>query len=450
MSNNLQAQVNEMSELLNNREMKKEKLKQMLKKLHSGEDEEKVREEFKDVLRSISPLEIPLIEQELVKEGISPREIAKMCDIHVEIFRESVRGAESDVKELPAGHPLRTLYEENIEIMKDAEILNLYASSILNLEGKNRSNVLRTLESIVKGLKAIGYTHYNREEMVHFPYLERRGLNAVPAVLWRKHDEIRSEINKLLREIKKENYDEIVEISRDLASRLIDMVFRENNILYPTLKVLLSEGEFKAIRMLDDEIGYYKVKPGEEWNSDAEPIMPYQVRDAITAEQLMNLPQSLIEEMQKNMGDVKLKPDKAELIREGDVKLENGYLLPEEISAMLATMPVDVTFIDANDRVRFFSGGERIFTRTASILGRPVQLCHPPKSVHIVNKILQGFKSGEKSRADFWIDMGGRKILIQYFAVRNKEGEYLGALEFTQDITDIKKIEGEKRLLDWS
>jgi len=360
-----------MSELLDNREMKKEKLKEMLKKLQSGEDEAQVKEEFKDVLRSISPLEIPLIEQELVKDGVSPREIAKMCDIHVEIFRESVRGAENEIKELPAGHPLRTLYEENIEIMKDAEILNLYASSLPNLEGKKREVTLKTLEGIARNLKAIGYTHYNREEMIDFPYLERRGLNAVPAVLWRKHDEIRSEINKLLREIDRENYEEIVTISQDLANRLIDMVFRENNILYPTLKVLLSDGEFKAIRMLDDEIGYYKVKPRDEWKTDAEPIMPYEVKAELTAEQLMNLPQHLIDEMKEKMGGIeRLKADKSELIREGDIELEEGYMLPQEISAMLSTMPVDVTFIDANDRVRFFSGGERIFTRTRSVLGR--------------------------------------------------------------------------------
>jgi len=441
-----------MSELLDNREMKKEKLKEMLKKLHSGEEEEKVKEEFKEVLRSISPLEIPLIEQELVAEGVSAREIARMCDIHVEIFRESVSGAEKEVAKFPSGHPLRTLYEENVEIIKDAEILNLYASSVLKLKGNALKSTLKTLEGIVRRLKAVGYTHYNREEMIIFPYLERRGLNAVPAVLWRKHDEIRAEMNKLLRLITKgENLSDISSMGQDLSSRLIDMVFRENNILYPTLKVLLSDGEFKAIRMLDDEIGYYKVKPRDEWKTDAEPIMPYEVKAELTAEQLMNLPQHLIDEMKEKMGGIeRLKADKSELIREGDIELEEGYMLPQEISAMLSTMPVDVTFIDANDRVRFFSGGERIFTRTRSVLGRPVQLCHPPKSVHIVNKILQAFKKGERNKADFWIDMRGRKILIQYFAVHDKDGKYMGALEFTQDITDIKKIEGEKRLLDWS
>lgn len=438
-----------MSELLDNKEVKKEKLKEMLKKLHKGEDEERVKEEFKDVLRSISPLEIPLIEQELVKEGISPREIAKMCDIHVEIFRESVRGAENEIENLPDGHPIKNYYEENIQIIKDAEILNLYSSSLLRLKGKERESVLKTIEGIVKGLKLVGYIHYNKEEMILFPYLEIRGLNAVPAVLWRKHDEIRSEINKLLRMIiKGEGFEGIATLGMDLASRLIDMVFRENNILYPTLMVLLSKGELAAINRQDREIGYYKIEP-PEWKTDAEEILPYQVKAEITPEQMMSLPQHLLNEVGKKMEGRMPEADKHNLVREGDIELEHGFLLPEEISYMLSTMPVDVTFIDSEDRVRFFSSGSRIFTRTESILGRKVQLCHPPKSVHIVNKILQAFKKGERDKAEFWIDMRGRKILIQYFAVRDSQGNYLGTVEVTQDITDIKKIEGEKRLLDW-
>ncbi len=437
-----------MSELLDNREMKKKKLKEMLKKLHSGEDEEKVKEEFKDVLRSISPLEIPLIEQDLVAEGISAREIARMCDIHVEIFRESVSGAEKEIFKFPQGHPLRNLYEENVNIVKDAEVLNLYSSSLRKTDGKARKNTLKVIEGLTRGLKAVGYTHYNVEEMVIFPYLERRGLNAVPAVLWRKHDEIRAEMNKLLEHVAKEEYKKVEEIGQDLTARLIDMVFRENNILYPTLKVLLSDGEFKAIRRLSDEIGYYKIEP-KEWSTDAKEIMPYEVREEITAEKLMSLPQHLIQELKKNMGEVNLKPDEKELIRDGDIALEEGYMLPEELSAMLATVPADITFIDSDDRVRFFSGGERIFTRTRAILGRPVQLCHPPKSVHLVNKILQAFKKGERNKAEFWIDIGGKKILIQYFPVW-KNGKYLGTIEFTMDITEVQKIKGEKRLLDWS
>ena len=122
----------------------------------------------------------------------------------------------------------------------------------------------------------------------------------------------------------------------------------------------------------------------------------------------------------------------------------------EEIEAILNTLPVDITFVDAEDTVRYFNKAEgRIFVRTKSVIGRKVQMCHPQKSVHIVNKILDSFRSGKKDVAEFWIQMGERLVHIRYFAVRDKDGRYLGTLEVTQDLTDIKKIEGEKRLLDW-
>ena len=136
-------------------------------------------------------------------------------------------------------------------------------------------------------------------------------------------------------------------------------------------------------------------------------------------------------------------------MREDDIRLEEGYLSIEEINAIFKTIPIDITFIDKDDRVRFFGEGERIFPRTSSILGRPVQLCHPPRSVHIVNKILEAFKNGRKNSAEFWINMGGKLIYIRYFPVFDDKGSYIGTIEITQDISSIKKIEGEKRLLEW-
>ena len=125
-------------------------------------------------------------------------------------------------------------------------------------------------------------------------------------------------------------------------------------------------------------------------------------------------------------------------------------LKPEVIEAMLDSMPVEVSFVDENDEVRYFNkNGDRIFPRPRSIVGKKVQQCHPQKSVHKVLQILEAFKKGEKDVAEFWINLKGRQIYIRYFPVRDKDGKYLGTLEASQDITDIKKIEGEKRLLDW-
>ena len=135
---------------------------------------------------------------------------------------------------------------------------------------------------------------------------------------------------------------------------------------------------------------------------------------------------------------------------EETLQFEAGSLSKGEIDAILETLPVDITFVDREDRVKYFNkAGKRIFVRTKAVLGRKVQLCHPKKSIHIVNMILEAFRRGEKDSAEFWINMKDRLIYIRYFAVRNRDGEYLGTLEVTQDITEIKKIKGEKRLLDW-
>ena len=135
---------------------------------------------------------------------------------------------------------------------------------------------------------------------------------------------------------------------------------------------------------------------------------------------------------------------------EGMLQFETGSLSKEEVEAVLDSLPIDISFIDKEDRVKYFNKAEgRIFVRTKAVIGRKVQLCHPQKSVHVVNRILEAFKTGKKDVAEFWINLNDRLILIRYFAVRGKNGKYLGTVEVTQDITDIKKIEGQKRLLDW-
>ncbi|MDV3104567.1 DUF438 domain-containing protein [Thermococcus waiotapuensis] len=444
-----------MTELLKAREYKKEQLKELLLRIHRGESVEKLKEEFRQVLSGISPLEIPIIEQELVKEGISAKDIAKMCDLHVELFREAVKGTdELEEKDLPDGHPLKTLYQENKEILKDAEILNLYAKTLATTKDERmREEILGVLEEIVGNLRKIGSTHYNREEMLIFPYIERRGLTAIATVLWTKHDEIRFMIKylaELLRKRSEMPWEEFVERFKakagEAAFALSDMVFRENNIFYPTLKALLSEGEWKAIRMQEKEAGFYKVNP-PAWDpgEDVKPLHPWEINPELSVEQLLSLPK----EVQGALRGQPLEFDRSKLKREGDIDLGTGYLNLKELKAIFEALPVDVTFIDRDDRVRFFSPGERIFERTLSVLGRPVQLCHPPKSVHIVNKILQAFKEGRKREATFWLRLGEKYVYIRYVPLFDENGEYMGTLEITMDIAPYKAIEGEKRLLDW-
>jgi len=132
------------------------------------------------------------------------------------------------------------------------------------------------------------------------------------------------------------------------------------------------------------------------------------------------------------------------------LRFEAGTLSKDELEAILNTLPADITFVDKEDTVRYFSKSEkRIFVRTKAIIGRKVQQCHPQKSIHIVDKIVESFRNSKKDVAEFWIQKDNRLVHIRYFPVRNKDGKYLGTIEVTQDITDLKKIEGEKILLDW-
>ena len=134
----------------------------------------------------------------------------------------------------------------------------------------------------------------------------------------------------------------------------------------------------------------------------------------------------------------------------GFMQFENGALTKPQLDSLLNTLPVEITFINENDSVCFFNKPEKIiFVRSKGIIGRKVQNCHPAASLDTVNKIIESFKTGKKNAAEFWIDMAGRKIHIRFFAVRDPAGKYLGSMEVVQDVTDIQKLQGEKRLLNW-
>ncbi|MCF7890523.1 DUF438 domain-containing protein [Candidatus Bipolaricaulota bacterium] len=429
------------------KKQRKERIKELLREIHEKGEIGELKEEFKDLLREISPLEIPMMEQEMMEEGVDAEEIASMCDIHVELFRESVQD-KFDLEGLGEGHPLKSLYLENEEITKDAEKLGLRVKDIT--QGKKGGKAFGELAQFAGKLNKIGRTHYTREETLLFPYIERRGITSVPEVLWRKHDETREKIKDLLGLLDRDNWEgkppieEITETANEVSQSAIDMVFRENNILYPTVKELLSDGEWLAIHNQSRGIGYYEIEPAD-WNPDVEPKQPYEVTEGIEKGQVEKLPQEI-----KGMVDVSsLQTDDYNPVRDGDQSLDVGFLNTTELDAIFETLPIDLTFIDANDRVRYFSGGERIFPRTKTVLGRPVQNCHPPDSVDVVNSILEEFKAGNREKAEFWISMGPKFVHIRYFPVRDEEGEYLGTLEVTQDIKEIRELEGERRLLDW-
>ena len=399
-------------------EERKKALKDILKRLHAGVPPAQVKEQFRQFLEGVSPLEIAKIEQELISEGVSREEIQRLCDVHLAVFREQL---EKKRLETTPTSPIGILLEEHRMLQQMTQTLSGLAEEVRGASLENVEEKLAQLRHIAEELLD-AEKHYLREENVLFPVLEKHGITEPPAIMWMEHNQLREkkkQLKSLLENVATINFQDfkrqLGELVGIINTTLNSHIFKENNILFPTAQRVVTEQEWDAMRADFDEIGYCCFTPAHLTGKPTEKLAA-----------------------------------EAETMAEGVLRFETGTLTREEVEAILNTLPVDITFVDKEDAVKFFNKAEkRIFVRTKAVLGRKVQLCHPQKSVHIVNRILEAFKKGEKNVAEFWINVGGRLILIRYFAVRDKDGKYLGTMEVTQDITDLKKIEGEKRLLDW-
>ncbi|MDW8021251.1 MAG: DUF438 domain-containing protein [Nitrososphaerota archaeon] len=413
-------------------------VKELLKRLHRGESIEYLKMEFGEMLARISPFEIPLIEQKLVEEGISVGEIARLCDLHVELFREHLRVRELDG--VPAGHPLDLLLKENEWIMKQAEAVRLIAALILRGDNeKSVENDFAELKNKVNDLRKIR-THYVKIQMLLFPYLERRGIIAVPRVMWAREDQVRVKLRALLEftervrdeiELMKEAASKALEIAQEIS----DVVFRENKILFPTVWTLFSDGEWAAISDAAGDLGYIVEAKDALWHTDAKPILPYEVRDGITPDQLERLP----EEFKSMALSQVAQPDHYEIKSEKDLDLGTGFLDAEEVKGLFKALPIELTYANVDDRVRFFTQSifHKGFKRARTIIGRRLEFCHPPRLEKVVRSVVDEIKSGKADFREFWTMLGGRTIRVLIIPVKGDHGKLLGTVEIVEDLTEI-------------
>lgn len=389
-----------MSEMINNGEKRRDELKRLILELHEGVDFEIVKDQFKEKFSNVSAREISEMEQALIQDGLPVESIQKLCDVHAAVFNGSIEEIhnEDSFEDIP-GHPVHDFLLENREIEKRVE----YAKAAF------LANDIPVLLKYLEILMDID-RHYSRKENLIFPLLENHGISGPPKVMWAIDDEVRNELKKLSSEIREGNQD--IDVMPTLR-KILEMVFKEDNILVPMVLDEFSEEEWVKVKDGSDEIGFCYIEVEAAWKP----------KGVINAE-------------------------KADLPIAGSVNLGAGALTQIELRKMLNTLPVDITFVDSNDKVKYFSeGSERIFPRPRTIIGREVSNCHPPASVHVVEQLVADLKSGKKNSEDFWIRMGEKFVLIRYFAIRDDEGKYLGTLEFTQNIKAITELEGEKRLV---
>lgn len=307
----------------------------------------------------------------------------------------------NQITELPKWHPMHTFIEENNHLI---DLLNDFISTNPEEDFQKFINLFNHISEVD--------IRYTRKENQLFPYLEKRGWTGPSQGMWAFHDANRAIIKDIRKLIESKELNKLKAIKDIFIEELMRMIEVEEHRLLPYSLELLKDEDWKQMYHGEIEIGFaFGVKQFNE-----------------------NAPAQMINEIANHL-----------------LKMNEGKMSLEQVNLMLKFLPIDLTFVDENDRVLFYNRGEeRVFPRSAGVIGREVRFCHPPKSVGTVLQILDEFKKGTKNEAEFWIDFRGKKIHIRYFAIRNELNEYKGVIEVSQDITQILKITGEKRLLSWN
>ena len=363
-----------MSEIINNREQqqmnkeeRQELLKKIIKDLHNGRSVDDVKAQFEEAVGTITVAEISQMEQALMEEeGIPVEEVQRLCSVHTAIFKGSIDEIHrSEQPEDQPGHPIHTFKLENKEIDM---LVNFKIQ--LHFERFEKDDHEDNIYKLIEDLNLLLDIdkHYSRKENLLFPYLEKYGIYGPTQVMWGVDDNIRDAIKEAKQKLMNYNSEErqaVIDGLYFVIREVTEMIFKEENILLPMALQTLTEDEWVKIAHESEEIGYCLTGPAGVWKPERKAIQ-------------------------------------AEAMSEGFIRMETGILSLQQLELMLNHLPVDITFIDQDDVVRYFSHGkERIFARTKAVIGRTVQNCHPPKSVHVVEKLLEDFKSGIKDVEDF-------------------------------------------------
>jgi PAS domain S-box-containing protein len=407
-----------MSEFINNSNNRTRQLTRYAIRMLEGERGSELYEEYKDDIKFVTPRSVIAVVDELMKTGEEIDIVKRTVNKILNAFHEPIKkfGLASPEK----NSLIYYLMAENEAMQSKMTELKTFVKLVFGQNDSQKALVenKRLILDKLNELKEFE-KHYQKKENILFPHFEKivsdfRCVN----VMWSMHDDARKSLNKMIDNLSSEKpmlNQFNVEMGK-LFFSVLPVIFRDNYILYPV-----------CLQNLSPEIQYEMLEESLDLGFSFIPLPILSENNAVG-----------------NFGSHASSPDKF-----GTIDLETGHMTVEQIVQLFNHLPVDITFVDENDEVVYFSNPkDRFFTRSKAIIGRKVQNCHPPESIDVVNKIVESFRAGLKDKESFWIQMKGRFILIQYFAVRNENGDYKGVVEVSQDISEIRKLDGERRLLD--
>lgn len=391
------------------RDRRQAELKSIVRRLHDGATVDEVKAEFDALVAEVDSAEIAAMEQSLIADGMPVEEVQRLCDVHVSVFKDALESAERPA--VPSGHPIDAYRRENAFAGEIASSIRRALDSLAPSEPAPSPATAADLARDLDRLAEID-VHFTRKENQLFPVLERHGIEGPTKVMWGIDDDIRERISAARQLARAGDMEGLVASVPETLGMVEDMIYKEENILFPAALEAIPDDEWVAMAAGDADIGYAWIEPPAEVYAP----LGETARSETTAAAL---------------------------------PLPTGALTLEQLHFLFGSLPFDLTFVDEDDRVRFYTEGDRVFPRSPAVIGREVRNCHPPKSVDKVERILNEFKSGAEDVAEFWIELSGRFLHIRYFALREDDRTYRGCLEVVQDATHVRALEGERRLLDW-
>lgn len=397
--------------------LSKERQQALLKILHyiqDGGDFTEAKKMFQESFDKVDVSEITAAERELIAQGLDPRRIQYLCNVHADVFKGDIKENAANPDFATPGHPVNTFKQENVVIKS---LVNDYLLPNLKKWEKDYSEqTLSKIKQALSDLATIG-KHYARKETSFFPLMTKYGITAPPQVMWGVDDKIRRLIKEANNVVNENDVDpaKLRKIIDEVSHEVLEMIFKEEEIMVPMIDEVASPADWGNVKDEEKQIGYTLINPPMNWKPKEEP----KTAGPLSVDHLSSL----------------------------FINFKEGALNLEQLSAILDLLPFALTFVDKNDKVAYFGGGAAIFPHSKNAIGNSVFSCHTPESKPIVEKIFQDLHSGKKKVVTYWFKpkMLGRMLYLRYYTVHNKDGKYLGCLEVAEDITDIQKLSGQKK-----